>query len=102
LTIKAGISMTEAIASARAESKVRFASGFDQTALDEAARQGFAAGAFEESEEEGAAVVQEFYPDAMNDLEGIQTVNTKLGLADKLGQKVLARQGIDVGAALAQ
>jgi hypothetical protein len=102
LTIKAGISMTEAIASARAESKVRFASGFDQAALDEAARQGFAAGAFEESEEEGAAVVQEFFPEAMGDLEGIQTVNTKLGLADKLGHKVLARKGLGEGALLAQ
>jgi hypothetical protein len=47
-------------------------------------------------------VVQEFFPEATGDLEGIQIVNTKLGLADKLGQKVLARQGIDVGAALAQ
>jgi hypothetical protein len=40
--------------------------GFDQAALDEAARQGFAAGAFEESEEDGVAVVQEFYPDGFD------------------------------------
>lgn len=31
-------------------------------ALDKAARQGFADSAFEESEEDGAAVVEEFYP----------------------------------------
>ena len=37
--------------------------GFDQTALDEAARQGFANGAFEELDEDGPAVVEEFFPD---------------------------------------
>jgi hypothetical protein len=88
LTIKAGISMTEAIASARAESKVRHASGFDQAALDEAARQGFAAGAFEESQEEGAAVVQEFFPDGLDASNDVQSVGAKLGLTDKLNQKM--------------
>lgn len=102
LTIKTGVSMTEAIASARAESKVRQASGFDQAALDDAARLGFTAGAFEESEEEGAAVAQEFYPEAMDNLEGVQTLSSKLGLDEKLSQKVNARQGIGEGAALAQ
>jgi len=63
LTIKTGMTMADAIASAKAESESRKNSGFDQVALDEAARQGFAAGAFEESEEDGAAVVEEFYPD---------------------------------------
>jgi hypothetical protein len=88
LTIKAGISMTEAIASARAESKVRCASGFDQAALDEAARQGFAAGAFEESEEEGVAVVQEFFPDGLDASDDVQSVVAKMGLTDKLNQKM--------------
>src|ERR1035437_4869904 len=59
LTTKAGMTMAEAIASAKAESEVRKAAGFDQAALDQAAKEGFAAGAFEESEEEGAAVVEE-------------------------------------------
>jgi hypothetical protein len=92
LTIKSGISMTEAIASARAASKVRFASGFDQAALDEAARQGFAAGAFEESEEEGAAVVQEFFPDGLDASDEVQSVGAKLGLTDKLSQKMSQRK----------
>lgn len=92
LTIKSGISMTEAIASARAESKVRFASGFDQAALDEAARQGFAAGAFEESEEEGAAVVQEFYPDEPDTSDDVKSLGIKLGLTDKLNQKMAQRK----------
>ena len=37
---------------------------FDQAALDEAARQGFANGAFEELEEDVPAVVEEFFPEA--------------------------------------
>jgi hypothetical protein len=94
LTIKSGICMTEAIASARAESKVRFASGFDQAALDEAARQGFAAGAFEESEEEGAAVVQEFFPDGFDASDDVQSLGAKVGLTDKLSQKMALRKDI--------
>ena len=38
LTVKTGMTMTEAIASAKAESDERKASGFDQAALDETAR----------------------------------------------------------------
>ena len=41
----------------------RRAAGFDQAALDAAARLGFANGAFEDSPDEQAAVVEEFYPD---------------------------------------
>ncbi len=38
--------------------------GFDQVALDEAARQGFANGAFEELDEDVPAVVEEFFPES--------------------------------------
>lgn len=62
LTVQTGVSMVDAIARARTEHEVRRAAGFDQAALDEVARQGLAHGAFEESEEEGAGVVEEFYP----------------------------------------
>lgn len=93
LTIKTGMTMAQAIASAKAEGEVRRAAGFDQAALDEAAKQGFAAGSFEESEEEGAAVVDEFFPDEFdsrlsNNLNENSSLNgTKLGLADKLIHK---------------
>ncbi len=108
LTIKTGMTMAEAIASAKAEGEVRKNSGFDQVALDEAARQGFAAGAFEESEEDGAVVVEEFYPDefdsvATGNFEGgnaggggnsAQAPNgIKPGLADKLNQKAVLMNG---------
>ena len=50
LTVRTGMTMTEALASAMWDSEARKTSGFDQAALDGAARQGFADGAFEESE----------------------------------------------------
>ena len=43
--------------------KYVFAAGFDQAALDAAARAGFANGAFEDSPDERAAIVEEFYPE---------------------------------------
>jgi hypothetical protein len=121
LTVKSGMTLADAIASAKAESEVRKNSGFDQVALDIAARQGFAAGAFEESEEEGVAVVEEFYPDEFGDsgaaavdigahqgstLENgigdpaggvdhhrMQPNGLKPGLADKLNQKAVLMNG---------
>jgi len=108
LTVKTGMTMAEAIASAKAESEVRKEAGFDQSALDKAARLGFAAGAFEESEEEGAAVVEEFFPDEGDTWSGDPSVGTTGGahgankaktvLADKLNQKAALMNG--AGAAI--
>lgn len=63
LTLRAEATLAQVIASARTEWEARRAAGMNQVALDEAARAGFALGEFEESEEDGAAVVEEFYPD---------------------------------------
>lgn len=94
LTVRAGMSLGEAIGTARAESEGRQASGFDQRALDEAARQGFAAGAFEESEEEGGPVVEEFFPDDFDhgQAAGSDCSVTKPGLAAKLNRKAASVQ----------
>jgi hypothetical protein len=62
LTPRTGMSLGQAVAAAKALRQEQQAAGIDQVALDEAARQGFACGAFEESAEEGTAVVEEFYP----------------------------------------
>ncbi len=62
LVVRAGNSLEQAIEEARELDQRRQASGFDQAALDEAARQGFANGAFEELEEDVPAVVEEFDP----------------------------------------
>lgn len=63
LVVRAGTSLEQAIEEARELDQCRAASGFDQAALDEAARQGFANGAFEEWEEDVPAVVEEFFPE---------------------------------------
>ncbi|MDP1999314.1 MAG: hypothetical protein Q8K22_06935 [Rhodoferax sp.] len=89
LTVKTGMTMAEAIVSAKAECYLRRDAGFDQMALDDVARQGFAEGAFEESEEDGAAVVEEFFPDDFDTSPDgqPQTSGVRPGLADKLNQK---------------
>lgn len=65
LTLRAGTSLAQVVAIARQEREQQAALGLDQAALDEAARQGLALGEFEESEEEGAGIVEEFYPETM-------------------------------------
>jgi len=67
VTTPPGTNLEQAVVQAAAEDERRKQLGFDQWALDEAAREGYAAGAFEETEEEGGAVVEEFYPDATPD-----------------------------------
>lgn len=89
LTVRTGMSLPAALISARDERDERLASGFDQAALEEAARQGFADGAFEESEEEGADLVAEFYPAGEDGQVAGHSTGTdqKPKLRDKLGQK---------------
>ncbi|MDV7212873.1 recombination directionality factor [Azotobacter beijerinckii] len=62
LTVRSGLSLEEALIQAQQTDEARWAAGFDQIALDQAARQGFANGAFEDSEEDGGALVEEFFP----------------------------------------
>lgn len=62
LGVRAGSTLEDAIAQARELDARRKAAGFDQPALDAAARLGFANGAFEDSPEESMAVAEEFYP----------------------------------------
>ena len=64
LVVRTGITLEQAITQARELDEQRQASGFDQAALDEAARKGFANGAFEDLAEDVQAVVEEFYPEA--------------------------------------
>lgn len=89
LTVKTGVTLAEAIGNARAERELRQVAGFDQVALDAAAQQGFANGAFEELEEDGAAVVEEFFPDEFDTTASGYTAGTgsRAGLVDKLTKK---------------
>lgn len=62
ITLRDGQSVEEALGLAKAIEAVRIKAGFDQVALDKAARAGLANGAFEESEEDGPDIVEEFFP----------------------------------------
>lgn len=70
LGVRSGSTLEAAITEARELDARRRAAGFDQAALDAAARAGFANGAFEDSIEDGAAVTDEFYPAQSGDGEG--------------------------------
>lgn len=63
LTVREGLTLEAAITQARETYQRRRECGFDQIALDGAAVQGFANGAFEESEEESLGMLEEFYPE---------------------------------------
>lgn len=97
LTVKTGVTLAEAIGNARAERELRQVAGFDQVALDAAAQQGFANGAFEELEEDGAAVVEEFFPDEFDTTASGYTAGTgsRAGLVDKLTQKAEKLNGVN-------
>lgn len=89
LTVRSGLTLAQALDAARLETQARIDSGFDQSALDAAARAGFAAGAFEESAEEGIAVVEEFYADDFGEVAPSESRAStgNLGLAQKLDRK---------------
>ena len=86
LTLRTGQGLMEVVARARQQRAQAQAMGLDQGALDEAARQGLALGAFEDSEEEGVAVVEEFYPPEDGGL-GPRTSSQPTGLERKLARK---------------
>ncbi|MGA3959698.1 phage capsid protein [Ralstonia nicotianae] len=69
LSVRAGMTLEATITEARELGARRKASGFDQVALDAAAKVGFANGAFEDSPDEAAAVAEEFYPESASSSE---------------------------------
>lgn len=64
ITVRSGLSLEDALLEAKQLEETRQAAGFDQTALDHAAQQGFSNGAFEDSDEDSGAIVEEFFPAA--------------------------------------
>lgn len=61
LTVRGGMNMVEALQAANNLNEQRLSTGFDQNALDDAARRGFANGAFEDIEENRGALIEEFF-----------------------------------------
>ena len=93
LVVRTGLTVERAIEEARERDARRRESGFDQAALDEAARLGFANGAFEELEEDVPAVVEEFYPPTgETGAETATPTESPVGLRARLQEKV-ARAG---------
>ncbi|CAJ0697968.1 recombination directionality factor [Ralstonia mannitolilytica] len=91
LTIRSSMSLEEAIAEAREVDARRKASGFDQAALDAVAKAGFGDGAFEDTDDEIPAIVEEFYNDS--DAVGPEPANTATTLKDKLDRKAATNAG---------
>jgi hypothetical protein len=97
IVVQSGLTLEEAIARARELDGQRRASGFDQAALDEAARAGFGNGAFEESGEDVTAVVEEFYPETESVGEtGAESHSgaVRNSLKDKLERKTATLTGV--------
>lgn len=90
LTVRQGSTLEAAIATAAEVKAKRMASGFDQSALEDAARHGFSLGAFEESAEETAALMEEFYGqegESSTESPNPPVKAAKLGLAAKVTQR---------------
>ncbi|MDO6562635.1 hydrolase or metal-binding protein [Amphritea sp. 1_MG-2023] len=85
ITLREGMDLEEALAKTQQMALDRHEVGFNQEALDQAARLGFANGDFEEQEEDAAAIVEEFYPH-----ESEVPANT-----NKHGNKGLPRNGLN-------
>ena len=64
LTLRDGVALPEAVASARAERTRQDELGVATDLLEDAARAALANGCFEEGEDEAPAIVEEFYPEA--------------------------------------
>lgn len=89
LGIREGLTLEEAITQARELDQQRQASGYDQEALDQAARSALANSAFEDDEDETPLVLEEFYPDATS--KPPASAAQPLSLADKLEQRAKAQ-----------
>ena len=85
ITTRPEHSLTQAIAIATETNRNRQQTGFDQLALDHAAQLGFANGEFEDTEDEGLEVVEEFYPTS-EETDGI-AVQATSSLKQKLQAK---------------
>lgn len=98
LTTREGMSLEASIAAAKELNMARRAAGFDQLALDRAALDGFANGAFEEDTDDVIAITEEFYsegqhrgvPSTSNSTDENSAISTKVSVKDQLIAKALS------------
>ena len=98
ITVRNGLSLEDALLAAKQLEETRQAAGFDQSALDHAAWQGFNNGAFEDSEEDTGGIVEEFFPAVEDQTSPIEPQNqlaapTKPTLAQKLESQTMRYNG---------
>ena len=67
ITVRSGMTLEEALLAGKELDEIRQAAGFLQSALDAAAQKGFSNGIFEDNEEDGGAVIEEFFTGADSD-----------------------------------
>lgn len=61
IIVRSGMTLEEALVAGKELDEIRQAAGFLQSALDAAAQKGFSNGIFEDHEEDGGAVIEEFF-----------------------------------------
>jgi hypothetical protein len=103
LVVRPSMTLEEAITQAKEVDGRRKASGFDQAALDEAARAGFERGVFEDEGDEGGSVAEEFFPGAEVSTSGSEPATAvpankaagtaRVGLREKLDARATVGQG---------
>lgn len=94
LTLREGMTLQETVTQAIATDEQRKEFGFNQEALDNAARNGFANGLFEDSEEEVQQVIEEFFPDEAANQSNITHNNaTPVQQVSNLKDKLMERLG---------
>ncbi|WP_151711367.1 recombination directionality factor [Acinetobacter junii] len=95
LTLRDGVNLQEAIASAKQIDQQSKAAGFYQEALDFIAKQGYGNASFEMGGDEGLDIVEEFYSDQQNAVE-VQSDSASVhqGMDDAAGIKQGLRQSV--------
>jgi len=93
LTIREGTTLESAITTAKQINRRRLRAGYDQEALNQAARRGFANGGFEDSGEEIPAIVEEFFTSTTSEKQ-VQNKKkprriTKTTVRDAVAEKVI-------------
>lgn len=84
LTLRSGMTVEQALLTARELDEARQAAGFDQAALDATARVGLGNGIFEDDGEDSSAIAEEFFPNGQPAVsKPDSTVHTQ-SLAEKL------------------
>ena len=93
LTLRDGVNLQQAIQMAQEIDQQSKQSGFNQSALDQMARQGFANAQFEMNSEEGLDLVEEFYTDEHSEEEHQQVEHVQAESKARTKSKLKFNQG---------